>query len=85
MHNHAYLIADKHILTWKVRNIMLMQGQQMYSIVEASLALNVHKDTIRRLIKRGELQASQIGRQYRIPRSEVEKYLTGGQPKKEDQ
>jgi excisionase family DNA binding protein len=85
MYNHAYLIADKHTFTWKVRNIVIMQGKQMYSIIEAALALNVHKDTVRRLIKRGEMQASQIGRQYRIPRSEVEKHLTGGHPKKEDQ
>lgn len=60
---------------------MIMQQEQVYSIDEAAQMLRVHPDTIRRMIKRGELQANRVGRQYRIPRSELEKFTDGGQKK----
>jgi putative molybdopterin biosynthesis protein len=53
---------------------MLMQ-EQVFSIVEAASVLKVHKDTIRRMIKRGELQANTVGRQYRIRQSEIDRLL----------
>lgn len=61
---------------------MLMQ-EQVYSIEDAARALKVHPDTIRRMIKRGELQAHRVGRQYRIRQSEIDRILGGG--KQEDQ
>jgi excisionase family DNA binding protein len=61
---------------------MIMQ-EQVYSIEEAARLLKVHPDTIRRMIKRGEMQSRKVGRQYRIPRSEIEKFL-GAQPKDQE-
>ncbi len=64
---------------------MLMQ-EQVYTIDEAAEALRVHPDTIRRMIRKGELRYSRVGRQYRIPQSEIDRLLHGGsaQPEKED-
>ena len=59
--------------------------EQVYSIEEAAKLLKVNQMTIRRMIKRGEIHANQVGRQYRIPRSEIEKFLTGGQQESKDE
>lgn len=64
---------------------MLMQGEQVYTIEEAARILKVNPRTVNRMIARGEIRANKVGRQYRIPRSEIEKFLDGGQQKKEDQ
>lgn len=59
--------------------------KQVYSIEEAAQALDVHPDTIRKMIKRGELRASRVGRQYRIPQAEVDRLLYGTTPRPEDE
>jgi putative molybdopterin biosynthesis protein len=56
---------------------MIMQ-KQAYSIEEAAQILDVHPDTIRRMIKRGELFATKIGKNYRIPLSEIDRLLGRG-------
>ena len=43
-----------------------------YSMDEAAEILGVHRNTIKNRIKAGELQAVQIGRQWRIPREILE-------------
>lgn len=58
--------------------------EQVYSIDEAARLLRVNPMTIRRLIKKGEIKAQKVGKQYRIPRSEIDKFLDGGQQEKED-
>lgn len=63
---------------------MVLMQKQVYSIDEAARILEVHSDTIRRMIKRGELQASLVGRQYRIPQSEIDRLL-GKSEQKENQ
>jgi excisionase family DNA binding protein len=62
---------------------MLMQ-EQVYSIEEAARLLRVNPMTIRRLIKKGEIRAQKVGKQYRIPRAEIDKFMDGGQQEKED-
>lgn len=56
---------------------MIMQ-KQAYSIEEAAQILDVHPDTIRRMIKRGELFATKVGKNYRIPLSEIDRLLGRG-------
>jgi len=43
-----------------------------YSMDEAAVILGVHRNTIKNRIKAGELQAVQIGRQWRIPKETLE-------------
>jgi len=43
-----------------------------YSMDEAAVILGVHRNTIKNRIKAGELQAVQIGRQWRIPKEALE-------------
>ena len=62
---------------------MIVQ-EQVYSIDEAARILKVNPKTIRRMIDRGEIVSHKVGRQHRIPRSELDKFLDGGQQKKED-
>ncbi len=69
---------------WLARFSKLAMQEQVYSIDEAAKLLKVNPMTIRRMIQRGEIRASKVGKQYRIPRSEIDKFLDGGQQKKED-
>lgn len=43
-----------------------------YSIEEAAEVLGVHHNTIRKRIKAGQMQAMQVGRQWRIPKEALE-------------
>ena len=47
---------------------------------EAATMLSVHPNTILRWIKRGKLPASQIGKQYRIPREAIENRVAKADP-----
>lgn len=50
---------------------------EMLTIAQAAEHLNVHKNTIRNLIQRGELHALRIGRNIiRIPAAEVQTLAT---------
>jgi excisionase family DNA binding protein len=46
---------------------------ELLTIPEAAARLKVHSNTVRRLIKAGELKASKVGRQWRIQASELER------------
>lgn len=54
-----------------------MLVQEVYSIEEAAKLLKVSHKTIVRMIERGEIRTNKVGRQHRIPRSELEKFLEG--------
>lgn len=43
----------------------------MLTVDEAATRLNVHPETIRRMIRRGELAAVKAGAVYRIPENEL--------------
>jgi DNA binding domain, excisionase family len=51
------------------------QVERMYSVNEVAEILHVSFRTIYRLMKVGKIQAVRVGRQWRIPKSEIEKYL----------
>jgi excisionase family DNA binding protein len=62
---------------------MLMQ-KLVYSIDETATLLEVHTDTIRRMIKAHTLQATRVGRQWRIPQTEIDRLLGRNNQKPED-
>jgi excisionase family DNA binding protein len=52
-----------------------MTEEIVYTILEAAKLLKVSDDTIRRLIKTGELDAVKVGNQWRIKKSSVDNLL----------
>jgi putative molybdopterin biosynthesis protein len=48
---------------------------EMYEPEAVADALHIGRATVYRLIKSGELKASKIGRQYRIPAASLNEYL----------
>jgi excisionase family DNA binding protein len=52
-----------------------MSEEMVYTVGEAAKALKVSKDTIRRMIKAGELTATKVRGQIRIKAASLEKYL----------
>jgi len=49
--------------------------QGAFSLKEVADILNVHSETVRRLIKVGKLKAAKIGKDYRISKPELERYF----------
>ena len=47
----------------------------IYTIPEVAKKLRVNQTTVSRLIHRGDLKAYKIGRIYRIPKEEVDRFL----------
>ncbi len=45
-----------------------------FTLAEAAALLNCHKETLRRAIKDGVLQAARLGREYRISRPDLEAF-----------
>ena len=56
-------------------NSPIMSEEQVYTVEEAAKLLKVSKDTIRRMIKRKELDAVKVGGQIRIKAASLHKYL----------
>lgn len=48
-------------------------SEPLMTTKEAAAYLKVHKLTVLRMINRGELKATKVGRHWRIQRSEVER------------
>ena len=49
--------------------------QQAFSLKDSASILGVHPDTLRRAIKAGKLRSAKIGKDYRIARTELERYF----------
>lgn len=47
-----------------------------FTLAEAAELLSCHKETLRRAIQAGELQAARLGREYRISRADLEVFWT---------
>ena len=45
--------------------------EKMVSLAQAAEIVGVHANTLRRLIKKGELRAVRVGRQWRVPLSDL--------------
>ncbi len=49
--------------------------QRAFSLKEVASILGVHPETIRRAVKAGKLKAAKMGKDYRIAKSELERYF----------
>ena len=47
-----------------------------FTLAEAADVLSCHKETLRRAIQAGELQAARLGREYRISRTDLQFFWT---------
>src|SRR5262249_36091869 len=54
---------------------MAKQGQRLLGVGAAAHELGLHPMTVRRWIKAGRLQFVQVGREMRIPRTEIERLI----------
>jgi putative resolvase len=54
---------------------MARQEQKLFRLSAAAHELGLHPITVRRWIKAGRIRAVQVGREVRIPRSEIEKIV----------
>ncbi len=54
---------------------MAKQGQKLLRVGAAAHELGLHPITVRRWIKAGRIQVVQVGREVRIPRSEIERMV----------
>ncbi len=52
-----------------------MTREYIYTAEEVAQILRVHLRTIHRMIKRGELEAFTVDREYRIPQSALDDYI----------
>lgn len=81
-------LADKIRALPNERRDLLMEtlNKQVFSLAEAAALLSCHRETLRRAIRRGDLKASKIGRDYRISRLDLERYWSerGGEKLFED-
>src|SRR5215467_1205088 len=57
------------------RKLMAKQGQKLFRVGAAAHELGLHPMTVRRWIKAGRIQVVQVGREMRIPRSEIERMV----------
>src|SRR6266849_9476750 len=54
---------------------MAKQGQKLLRVGAAAHELGLHPMTVRRWIKAGRIQVVQVGREMRVPRSEIERIV----------
>ncbi len=55
---------------------MRMSEKQFWTVEEAAAILALHPETIRRMIKRGELDAVKVARRLRIPQTALDALKT---------
>ena len=53
------------------------KANRPFTVEEAADYLQVHINTITRMIKEGKLKAGKVGREWRIARDEIERLLKG--------
>jgi putative resolvase len=56
-------------------DLMAKQGQKLFRVGAAAHELGLHPMTVRRWIKAGRIQVVQVGREVRVPRSEIERIV----------
>jgi len=57
---------------------------KMFSVEQIANKFQVHKRTVRRWIKTGQLSAYKVGRQWRVPEKAIEDFIKSGPGEKEE-
>lgn len=52
-----------------------MENEKLYRANEVAEKLELHKDTILRLIREGKMKAVRIGREYRVSQKDIDDYI----------
>ena len=68
----SYLLDEE---TRSISRDMAKQEQKLFRLSQAAHELGLHPITVRRWIKAGRIQVIQVGREVRIPRTEIEKIV----------
>jgi len=55
-----------------------VRNRETFTPAELAKMLRIRVTTLYEALKRGEIAALRVGRQWRIPKEEVERLLTGG-------
>ncbi len=74
---HTMATANYNLLTESEENMIMSPIDSLCTIEEAAQALRVSRDTIRRMIKSGELSAIKIRGQWRIHKESINKIVKG--------
>jgi excisionase family DNA binding protein len=53
----------------------IADAPRVYTIEEAKRVFRVSKKVLRRLLEKGEIRGRKVGREWRIPASEIEGYF----------
>jgi excisionase family DNA binding protein len=70
----GYSTEDKWADT--LEEVLMEDDKQVYTVSEAAAFFSCHPETIKRAIRSGKLSAANIGRDYRLSRTELVKYWT---------
>lgn len=65
-----------------LKGALIDESKLVYTLEEAAVLFSVHKETLRRAIKKKQLKAAFFGKEYRLSRVELKRYwesLGGGQ------
>lgn len=57
---------------------MIQERARFLTVAEVADILRVSSMTVYRLIKAGDMKALRVGKAYRVPEDEVDRYLTAG-------
>jgi excisionase family DNA binding protein len=55
--------------------------EAFYTLSEAATLLRVAERTMRRLLQEGKMRGYRVGRQWRIPRADIDKMRAPGEPR----
>jgi putative resolvase len=67
--------AQGRACSCEMRDQMVRQAQKLLRVGAAAHELGLHPMTVRRWIKAGRIQVVQVGREVRVPRSEIEQIV----------
>jgi excisionase family DNA binding protein len=73
--NHCYNRGQKRTLEGKEGSSLALASREVLTAEQVAEFLAVSRKTVYRLIRSGQLIAARVGRQYRIPKSNVALFL----------
>ncbi len=72
--DHPELLGQSTPEQWEETLKEALDNLDVFTIAQAANVLNCHENTVRKAIRTGSLVAARIGRDFRISRSDLERY-----------